>query len=264
MKTPRMIACVLASVLVACSAQGGNSLPTPTSDVPSGGGDCAALCARVVMTPGCTTDMSGCLQLCGASQAFVPAACQSQYSALNTCGSSSPIMCNGPSDIRFTNCEAQRQALQTCISSNLDAGVTPPPQDAAPPPSDVSGSTGDPTAPCPGGISGGETRECGWLPGMTFSCTPGQMVVVGCTGMGGSNPLCTPPLGACTGDPVMRVCPGTTPCSNGAALRSLDDACGLCPVTAVTCPASGSVYVLTGPLNSSNGGTCTPALRPAS
>jgi hypothetical protein len=90
------------------------------------------------------------------------------------------------------------------------------------------------------------------------------MVVVGCTGMGGSGALCTPSLGACTGDPVMRVCPGTAPCSNAAALSSLDDACGFCPVTMVTCPASGSVYVLTGPLNSSNEGTCTPALRPAS
>lgn len=261
MKTSRTIACVLVSVLVACSAQGGNSLPTPTSDVPSGGGDCSALCARVVTTPGCTTDMNGCLQLCGVSQAFVPAACQSQYSALNSCGNSSPIMCNGPSDIRFTNCESQRQTLQMCISANLDAGVTPP-RDATPPPNDVSGPPGSPTSPCASEMSG-SSRDCGWNPGVNLTCTPGQMVLVGCNSTAGSGAACTAPLGVCSGDTVLRVCSGSAPCSGADEIESADDTCGTCPVATITCPASGMIHVLTGPYRTTTTGTtCTPALRP--
>jgi len=103
---------------------------------------------------------------------------------------------------------------------------------------------------------------------MTFSCSPGRATMVGCSGETGAGSLCQPSYGVCTGDPVMRVCPGTTPCTAAVALvpasGSLDDYCGVCPSVYVTCPTSGQIHVLTGDFDSNvpnQRGTCTPAVR---
>ncbi len=92
--------------------------------------------------------------------------------------------------------------------------------------------------------------------------------MVGCSGTGGTGSLCQPPYGVCTDDPVIRVCPGTTPCTAATALRAtsgtFDDTCGTCPSACITCPASGQIHVLTGDYDSSQStqrGTCTPAAR---
>lgn len=142
-------------------------------------------------------------------------------------------------------------------------GTTPPPD---------GGTTTDPTRPCTGTYSG-TARECGWTTVRTLTCTPGRTVTVGCNSTAGMGTLCATPLGTCTGDPLMRVCSGTTPCGYAARLDSAnagvgavnpsDDTCGTCPVTTVTCPASGQITVLAGNYSntSAGAGTCSPALR---
>lgn len=73
------------------------------------------------------------------------------------------------------------------------------------------------------------------------SCTPGTAVVVACDNEG---------LGVCTGDPKLRVCDGATSvagCWAGEGELGEDDdgGGGLCPRATVTCPASGSLTVVT-------------------
>jgi hypothetical protein len=132
-----------------------------------------------------------------------------------------------------------------------DAG-TPP--DASVPPESITGRCAMPT---------GVDRNCGWTPeSAPRSCTPGQMVFVGC------NAGCTPPLGSCTGDPMIRVCE-TTPCSNADALGQNDDACppsggggNLCAQAQFRCPASGRYLVMTAGYND-RAFTCPIAVRAA-
>lgn len=129
-------------------------------------------------------------------------------------------------------------------------------------------STGQLTDPCAAGVPQGPDRNCGWRAGVPFSCSPGRATMVGCSGAEGVGSLCQPSYGACVGDPVMRVCPGTTPCSAAMALTptagSFDDQCAACPSAYVTCPSSGQILVLTGDYDSNQTtqrGTCTPAVR---
>lgn len=129
-------------------------------------------------------------------------------------------------------------------------------------------TTGAVTDPCPSTVPQGPNRNCGWRLGMTFSCSPGRATMVGCTDGAGMGSLCQPSYGACTGDPVMRVCPGNMPCTAAMALPAasgnFDDQCGTCPSAYVTCPSSGQIYVLTGDYDSNQStqrGTCAPAVR---
>jgi hypothetical protein len=129
-------------------------------------------------------------------------------------------------------------------------------------------TTGSVLMPCAAGVPQGPNRDCGWRPGVTLSCLPGRATMVGCTNGAGTGSLCVPMYGMCTGDPVIRVCPGTEPCTAATALQAtagnLDDHCGTCPSAYVTCPSSGQIHVLTGDYNSevmSQRGTCTPAVR---
>lgn len=78
----------------------------------------------------------------------------------------------------------------------------------------------------------------------TVSCAPGSAIRVAChEGCG---------VGACTGDPVLRVCDGTSSvstCIDGVGFLGEDDdsgACGtgLCSSLDVTCPSSGSITVV--------------------
>ena len=90
--------------------------------------------------------------------------------------------------------------------------------------------------PC---MSGSSNRDCGWEVVDHRSCTPGAAVEIGCGAMCG--------LGTCTGDPMIRVCPGEAECANATALDSDDDMCGmLCPLVSFTCPPGGRYTVLTG------------------
>ncbi|MFO0652125.1 MAG: hypothetical protein U0326_38255 [Polyangiales bacterium] len=131
------------------------------------------------------------------------------------------------------------------------------------------GTTTGVTAACTA-ASTGTTRDCGWRTGSTFTCTPGRLTTIGCNSTADTtNPLCSPTLGACTGDPILRVCPGSSPCTSTTALVATngnpDDECGTCPVVQVTCPTSGQIHVLTGDYNTSatstQRGTCSPSVR---
>lgn len=119
----------------------------------------------------------------------------------------------------------------------------------------------DPTLPC-AMPEQGLHRECGWdAEASVRSCVPGARVVLGC------DPSCGEPLGQCLGDPMIRVCGGSEPCSDGAALAVNDDACpgdggrNPCARATVTCPASGRLRVLTGPYRAGEAYTCRVAVR---
>ncbi len=97
-----------------------------------------------------------------------------------------------------------------------------------------------------------QQRDCGWTQRGTLSCTPGSQVTVACGTDCGQ--------GSCTGDPQMRICDGTGPCTTGGdaanghagAERAYDDeSCGGgCPKNVFTCPASGQYTILTSPYDS--------------
>lgn len=107
---------------------------------------------------------------------------------------------------------------------------------------------------CGGVGSAGPSRDCGWFAGGGSACVPGSTVRVGC------NTSCG--LGSCTSDSMIRVC-DTGPCTNAQALGSNDDSCGsLCSqVDGVTCPASGQIFVLTGPFGPGTPYTCSFVVR---
>jgi hypothetical protein len=103
------------------------------------------------------------------------------------------------------------------------------------------GVSTDPTLACASATEG-LNRNCGWMvEGEPRSCTPGSRVVIGC------NQGCSPPIGLCSGDPMLRVCPGNVPCTDLTALASNDDSCPpgdggptrLCSRVEFTCPSIG-------------------------
>jgi Lysyl oxidase len=122
-----------------------------------------------------------------------------------------------------------------------------------PAPPDSDGGAGDagvsldPTLACAAATEG-TGRNCGWqVEGAPRTCTPGARVEVGC------NQGCMPPLGLCAGDPMIRICPGGTPCQDLTAITVNDDACPgdggptrLCSLASFTCPSIGRYTILTG------------------
>lgn len=124
-------------------------------------------------------------------------------------------------------------------------------------------SLSSPTEACAGDIdtasSDGLHRECGWEFKGTYDCTPGGQFRTGCAAE------CTG-LGACTGDPMIRVCDHASPdgnCSNPSSLEEGDDACGSkCPrVRNVECPPSGQVDVYAAPFTVGDPYTCDVAFE---
>jgi hypothetical protein len=197
----------------------------------------------------CASAFASCSTQC-AALASVPPACTGAVNAFFACAGDSPVSCSGTT-ANFTACTSQQTAVLSCL------GVGP--VDASVP--DVPVPTGDPTAACTTATWGGVDRECNWRRGGTFSCTPGRSYTVGCNSTASTTAPCTATLGACTGDPVIRVCAGSTACSATSAIIDSDDDCGTCPVTTAVCPSSGQMTVLTGAFDSSRPGTCTPAIR---
>jgi hypothetical protein len=99
--------------------------------------------------------------------------------------------------------------------------------------------------PCVAPASG-QARSCGLSSMGVGLCRPGTTVKLGGGACG---------TGTCSGDPVVRVCSGKTPCEYGAAtmLVSGDDACGsYCPEVTFVCPAGGNYNVLAGAYQSGN------------
>lgn len=88
--------------------------------------------------------------------------------------------------------------------------------------------------------SGGVDQDCGWSPEDNARyCTPGETVTVGC------NSACSPGVGRCEGDTMIRVCPANSICLHGQAIASNDDSCGnSCSSVTFTCPTVGQFRVL--------------------
>ncbi|MFO0605748.1 MAG: lysyl oxidase family protein [Polyangiales bacterium] len=136
---------------------------------------------------------------------------------------------------------------------------------------DIPEATGNPPPATPldacNASQSGLARECGFSTEPDpRTCTPGEMVTVGC------NPMC--PGGGdarCEGDPILRVCPSARPCPSGAsgctpmlpyctaaeALGANDNSCGNdCSSVTFRCPASGYYRVLTASNRAGEAYTC--------
>lgn len=133
---------------------------------------------------------------------------------------------------------------RTCGGGGTDAGVTD------------AGSGSGITRSC-GSLSNsdGLQAECGWRLATRYTCTPSTTITVGCTSgaIVDAGFTCGGRVGSCSGDPMIRVCAGSTECSNAGRIPALgagsgtgfgeDDGCGLCPIARFTCPSSGSITV---------------------
>jgi hypothetical protein len=128
-----------------------------------------------------------------------------------------------------------------------------------------SGATNNLTRACVTGENDdGLDAECGWSLAQTYTCTPGAAVVVGCTGtLPSDSGACMGRVGSCSGDPVIRVCAGSSArCSYPTRVvttagYSEDDACGTCPLGRFACPASGALTVYTRRYYIDQAATCT-------
>jgi hypothetical protein len=117
-------------------------------------------------------------------------------------------------------------------------------------------TAGGVTDPCAVEMSG-LTRDCGWTIVGSFGCEPAIPVAIGC------NESCMPPIGACTGDAMIRVCDGSAggACRNFEAIAQSDDACStLCPMVMTPCPFSGAITVMTAPFGAGPA-TCDVVVR---
>jgi hypothetical protein len=151
--------------------------------------------------------------------------------------------------------------LRVTIPPDTDGGV-------------VDGGPVDPTAACRMGEFG-SSRDCGWESEGTRSCSPGDLVEVGCAD--GLNPIdggasdagdaaaCLPWVGHSAEDPVLRVCEGSEPCLHGRPgwLGDSDDTCGdYGPIVTFPCPPGGAYDVLTGAHQSGATYVCTTGVLP--
>jgi len=129
-------------------------------------------------------------------------------------------------------------------------------------------SLATPTEPCPDDLdadgSTGTPRECGWIAGPTFDCTPGEIGRVGCSSSCG--------LGSCTGNPMLRVCDAVREDGNCTHPTAVDptqpgggesnDFAGPCPCDlSVECPPSGQIQVFTAPFRNGDPYTCDLAFE---
>lgn len=115
--------------------------------------------------------------------------------------------------------------------------------------------------PCLDGEDGLD-RTCGWAraEALDGECLPGFEYRVGCN-PDTEGPECGVGV-ACDGDPMLRVCPGDTPCLPSTALAQDDDSCGgRCPQTRFECPASGRYSVWHGAFRSERDYACEPAVE---
>ncbi|MCC7541229.1 MAG: hypothetical protein IT379_33740 [Deltaproteobacteria bacterium] len=139
--------------------------------------------------------------------------------------------------------------LRRIVEASYDDNVvTVPVTIAGDSPADVLGA-------CPAG-GAGPSRDCGWTLAGTYPCTPGAEILSGCGAT-------TCAESTCTGDVVMRVCPGDGACSARDALGADDDCSAriYCPLVATTCPAGGRVTVLTGSYRELDASTCSVTVR---
>ncbi len=92
------------------------------ADSGGGGGDCAAFCAKEAAVTGCPTE-AACNTTCQTNSAKVPAACQSDWSAVLTCAVSPGMIasCSG-TQAMISGCTTQINALTACLQANAGDG----------------------------------------------------------------------------------------------------------------------------------------------
>lgn len=114
----------------------------------------------------------------------------------------------------------------------------------------------------------GPARSCGFTAAGQGICTPGAQVTL-------SSGNCVDTTGSCTGDPILRVCAGDSPCEfqglgylgTGTTTSGGNLDCSpRCPKVTFTCPSSGIFTALKGPFVSSSNTWSAPlrVLAPAS
>lgn len=125
----------------------------------------------------------------------------------------------------------------------------------------------DVTLACPPALLRSASRNCELERAGRYTCTPSEMLQVGCSATCG--------IGECTGDPFLRVCEGSDDpnCDSGLALASNDNSfcdsmiCGLggdcCPRVEVECPPSGEIVVYHGSYDPREPSTCNVVVAPA-
>ena len=91
----------------------------------------------------------------------------------------------------------------------------------------------------------GSNRDCEWVEADAFvgTCSPGSTVDVGAGAKVGD---CGHPIGASSGDAVMRACSGLVACDRTSAnhLASANNTCGSKPAVKFICPSSGKFNVM--------------------
>jgi hypothetical protein len=117
---------------------------------------------------------------------------------------------------------------------------------AAPPPPGVNS-----LKPCTGTEPDHPGRNCGWKVERVGRCSGPTQIGAGACG-----------LGACTGQMMMRVCPGRSACDSSTALTAAWNSCGTgCPALVLSCPAPGAVYtVMSAPVTPAIPGTASFAV----
>lgn len=109
----------------------------------------------------------------------------------------------------------------------------------------------------------GVARNCGYVTNQVGTCVPGEIVNVGA---GAPPPLrCGDPvIGSSSGNTVLRVCSGIIGCDHGSPtlLGQNGGACSMLkPSVRITCPASGTFSVMSGPQTSGGAGLAAPDAR---
>jgi hypothetical protein len=210
-----------------------NGSDTCTS-CPADCGACPANCAAIGSCAACATNpacgwctFDGACQAGNASGPTATSTCSVFGGWVRNATSCSAAVDAGPRDTGLTDSGGSTNIAQTCTSA-----------------------------------SQGLQAQCGWRFARAITCAPGSSVLVGCTGGADAGTAsCGTRIGSCTGDPMMRVCPGAGQCTTGLAVTGTgnadDDGCGLCPLGRFSCPAAGSVTVYERAYNNTTGATCT-------
>lgn len=251
---------------------GGESCASCTSDC----GACPATCGDGSCSGGetcmsCQRDCGACPPVCGdgacngsescTSCSADCGACPAGCSTIRSCaactanpacgwctsqGACQTGTASGPTETSL--CSVFGGWVRSATSCVVDSGV----RDV------VTPDTGTPNGLTRACVAGDDTEgldaECGWTLSVVYTCTPGVAVLLGCTG---GAPLdggtCAGRFGQCSGDPVIRVCAGSSGrCTYGGRIPiiagagySEDDACGTCPLGRFACPSSGALTVFT-------------------
>lgn len=245
----------------------GDDAVTPPPDLPVGndvvvGPSCGdGTCGKGESCTSCSRDCGACPATCGDGMCNGGETCTSCSrdcgACPNTCTGTSCETCTASTGCSW--CRTTGACVLTSTTTCTDRVIAPSACMTTPP--------ANITTACATSTTTAESN-CGFRFVTTYSCTAGSTVTFGCTG-GADAGACGFSGGACSGDPVLRVCAGTTttgclyanrlaPTNAGSGtVAADDDACGLCPWVRITCPSSGSLSVFTRAYNIANSASCS-------